>query len=85
MFEILLYFIMNTFKSLYSLFSRGKSKRRRTRGRNKRQKRRNTRRYKMRGGWGGDMPANIKPVENPNITYIQYKGVGGWGPAIPTL
>ena len=76
---------MNTLKNLRSLFSCGKSKRRRTRGRNKRQKRRNTRRYKMRGGWGGDAPASVKPVENPNITYVQYKGVGGWGPVSPPL
>lgn len=41
---------MNSLKSFLSLFSRGKSKRRRTKGRNKIQKRRNTRRYKMRGG-----------------------------------
>ena len=76
---------MNTLKRFLSLFSYGKSKRRRTKGRNKTQKRKHTRRNKMRGGWGGDAPANIKPVDNPNITYLQYKGVGGWGPANPTL
>ena len=76
---------MNTLKNFRSLFSRGKSKRRRTKGKKTKRKRGSIRRYKMRGGWGGDAPASVKPVVNPNITYLQYKGVGGWGPASPTL
>ena len=72
---------MNSLKKFLSLFKFTKSKRRRTRG--KKQKRNiHTRRYTMRGGWGGDAPVSIPPVNNPDITYLKYKGVGGWGPAI---
>ena len=74
---------MNSLKKFLSLFSFTKSKRRRTRA--KKQKRsRHTRRYKMRGGWGGDASVSIPIIENPDITYLKYKGVGGWGPAINT-
>jgi hypothetical protein len=37
----------------------------------------------MRGGWGGDAPVSIPPVNNSDITYLKYKGVGGWGSANP--
>ena len=72
---------MNRLKKFLSLSSYKKSKRRRTIG--KKQKRnRHTRRYKMRGGWGGNGPSSTPIIENPDITYLKYKGVGGWGPAI---
>ena len=41
---------MNTLKNLRSLFSCGKSKRRRTKGKKTKRKRGSIRRYKMRGG-----------------------------------